>query len=91
MRLDLFLKASRLIPRRSLAQEYCDKNLIRVNGISAKSSKGLAVGDEIEIKRRDKRVVVRIVAIPATKQVSRDAASGLYSVVSETPGNEETF
>lgn len=83
MRLDLFLKVSRLLPRRSLAQEYCDKNLIRVNGVPAKSSKAMTVGDEIEIKRKDKVTVIKIVAIPATKQMSKESAAELYSVVSE--------
>lgn len=91
MRLDLFLKVSRLLPRRSLAQEYYEKNLIRVNGVPAKSSKGMTVGDEIEIRRRDKVVVVKIVTIPATKQMSKEFASGLYSVVSETLQETETF
>jgi ribosomal 50S subunit-recycling heat shock protein len=85
MRLDLFLKVSRLLPRRSVAQEYCEKNLIRVNGVPAKSSKGMTVGDEIEIKRKDKIVVVKIVAIPTTKQMSKESAATLYSIVSEIP------
>ena len=91
MRLDQFLKASRLIPRRSLAQNYCEKNLIRVNGVLAKSSKGLNVDDEIEIRRKDKTLVIRIVAIPANKQVSKELAVKLYSVVSETPQPDEVF
>lgn len=85
MRLDLFLKVSRLLPRRSVAQEYCEKNLIRVNGVPAKSSKGIAAGDEIEIKRKDKVAVIKIVAIPATKQMSKESAVHLYSVVFELP------
>ena len=91
MRLDLFLKASRLLPRRSLAQEYCEKNLIRVNGLPAKSSKGMCVGDEIEIKRKDKIVVIKILTIPATKQVSKETAAELYSVVSETSREDNAF
>ncbi len=91
MRLDMFLKASRLIPRRSLAQEYCEKNLIRVNGMPAKSSKGLNVNDEIEIRRKDKTLVIRIVAVPANKQVSKELAIKLYSIVSETPQPDNFF
>lgn len=87
----MFLKASRLIPRRSLAQEYCEKNLIRVNGMPAKSSKGLNVNDEIEIRRKDKTLVIRIVGVPANKQVSKELAIKLYSIVSETPQPDNFF
>jgi ribosomal 50S subunit-recycling heat shock protein len=54
MRLDLYLKVSRLIPRRSLAQEFCDAGLIKINGAVAKSSKEVKTGDEIEIHRRNR-------------------------------------
>lgn len=83
MRLDLFLKASRLIPRRSLAQEFCDKGLIKVNGTKAKSSKEVKVGDTIEIKRRNRRTTVRILTIPQNKQVSKTAAEELYEILSD--------
>jgi ribosomal 50S subunit-recycling heat shock protein len=91
MRLDLFLKVSRLLPRRSLAQEFCEKNLIRVNGLPAKSSKAMTVGDEIEIKRKDKIVVIKIDVIPTTKQMSKESALELYSVVSERPRENQAF
>ena len=83
MRLDLFLKASRLIPRRSLAQEFCDKGLIKVNGTKAKSSKEVKAGDTIEIKRRNRRTTVRILTIPQNKQVSKTAAEELYEILSD--------
>jgi len=83
MRLDLFLKASRLIPRRSLAQEFCDKSLIKVNDAKAKSSKEVKAGDTIEIKRRNRRTVVRILAVPQSKQVSKAAADDLYEILAD--------
>ncbi len=83
MRLDLFLKASRLIPRRTLAQEFCDKGLIKVNGQKAKSSKEIKAGDEIEIKRRERLTRLRVVAVPEKKQVSREQAAGLFEVTGE--------
>lgn len=90
MRLDLFLKASRLIPRRTLAQEFCDKGLIKVNGQKAKSSKEIRAGDEIEIKRRDRLTRLRVAAVPEKKpekkQVSREQAAALFEVT-----GEETF
>jgi ribosomal 50S subunit-recycling heat shock protein len=83
MRLDLFLKTSRLIIRRSLAQEFCDKGLVSVNDALAKSSKEVKAGDVIEIKRRDRLTKVLVMQLPTTKQVSRDSAGGLYTLVEE--------
>ena len=83
MRLDLFLKTSRLIQRRSLAQEFCDAGLIKVNGAAAKSSKDVAAGDEIEIKRRNRRTTLRINALPASKQVAKAQAGELYEILGD--------
>ena len=83
MRLDLFLKTSRLVPRRSLAQELCDAARISVNGTAAKSSKEIKAGDEIEIRRRGRTTQVVVNNIPATKQVSKQSAHELYRLVSE--------
>jgi ribosomal 50S subunit-recycling heat shock protein len=83
MRLDLFLKVSRLIPRRSLAQEFCDAGLIKVNGLTAKSSKEVKIGDEIEIKRRNRLTKIKVLEIPAKKQVSRQYAADIYEIISE--------
>jgi len=83
MRLDLFLKTSRLIPRRSLAQEFCDAGLIRINGAVAKSSKEVKTGDEIEIKRRDRLLRLKVLEVPAKKQVSKQDAADLFEILSE--------
>ena len=83
MRLDLFLKASRLIPRRTLAQEFCDAGRIKVNGQKAKSSKEIKAGDELEIKRRDRLTVLRVSEVPEKKQVSKQAAAELFEVLRE--------
>lgn len=83
MRLDLFLKASRLIPRRSLAQEFCDKGLVKVNDTKAKSSKEVKAGDTVDIKRRNRKTTVRILTVPQSKQVSKAAAEELYEILSD--------
>ena len=83
MRLDLFLKTSRLIPRRSLAQEFCDAGLIKVNGAAAKSSKEVKTGDEIEIKRRNRITRLKVLEIPSSKQVSKQLAPNLFEVLGE--------
>lgn len=83
MRLDLFLKTSRLIPRRTLAQEFCDAGLIKINGAVAKSSKEVKFGDEIEIKRRNRLTLLKVLEIPAKKQVSKESAASLFEILGE--------
>jgi len=83
MRLDLFLKASRLILRRSLAQDFCDAGRVKVNNLTAKSSREVKLNDEIEIRRPSRLLKVRVLQIPKTKQVARHEAPNLYEVVSE--------
>jgi ribosomal 50S subunit-recycling heat shock protein len=84
MRLDLFLKASRLVLRRSVAQQLCDGGVVSVNEIPSKSAREVRSGDRISIQRRDRKLVVRVVSIPATKQVARADAPSLYEVISDT-------
>jgi len=54
-----------------------------VNGQTAKASKEVKAGDEIEIRRGDKRTVVRVVDIPRSKQVSKNEAGALIEVVED--------
>ncbi len=83
MRLDVFLKLSRLIVRRSLAQKFCDGGFVSVNGSPAKSSKEVKVGNEIEIRRRNRVIRVTVTQVPDKKQVSKAGAEDLYSIVAD--------
>lgn len=83
MRLDLFLKASRLCPRRTMAQKLCEAGLISLNGTRAKSAHAVKVGDELVIRRRDKVIALRVVSVPQRTQVSKEEARGLYEQLSE--------
>jgi ribosomal 50S subunit-recycling heat shock protein len=83
MRLDLFLKASRLCLRRSVAQELCDAGAVSVNGHVAKAGRAIRVGDEITIAKKNRVLTIRVEQIPLVKQVSRADASGLYSIKSD--------
>jgi ribosomal 50S subunit-recycling heat shock protein len=85
MRLDLFLKASRLCSRRTVAQRICEAGRVSVNGNAAKSSHTLKAGDEITIARRDRITTVRVLSLPKTRQTSRKEASTLYELLSERP------
>ncbi|HEX8143868.1 MAG TPA: S4 domain-containing protein [Pyrinomonadaceae bacterium] len=85
MRLDLFLKASRLCPRRSLAQDLCEAGAVLVNGARAKSSRTVHVGDEISLRRRNRLLLIRVQALPLTRQTSKSEAPALYEIVGDTP------
>lgn len=83
MRLDLFLKASRLIARRSVAQKFCDAGLVKVNDLTAKSSREIKLGDEIEVKRGNRQTKIKVLEVPAKKQTSKQDAANLYEILSE--------
>jgi ribosomal 50S subunit-recycling heat shock protein len=83
MRLDLFLKASRLCLRRAVAQELCDAGAVEVNRSPAKSSRAIHTGDEITLRRRHRVTTVRVLSIPTTKQVARHEASSLYEILQD--------
>ena len=76
MRLDKYLKVSRLIKRRTVANEACDGGRITVNGKVAKASYDVKVGDEIAIAFGQRTVRVEVLAVEET--VKKDAASALY-------------
>ena len=82
MRLDKFLKVSRLIKRRTVANEACDSERISVNGRSAKASYDVKTGDLITVMFGSKSVTVRVLEIKDTTKKSE--SSGMYEIVSET-------
>ena len=76
MRLDKYLKVSRLIKRRTVANEACDGGRIQVNGKVAKASYDVKPGDIIEIAFGQRTVRVEVLAVEET--VKKDAAAALY-------------
>lgn len=83
MRLDKFLKVSRLIKRRTVANKVSDQGRIYVNGSIAKPAKQLKEGDIITIVQAQSEVKVKILRVP-NNNVSVQEASTLYEVLSET-------
>jgi ribosomal 50S subunit-recycling heat shock protein len=83
MRLDLFLKASRLCPRRTVAQKICDAGRVSVNGKPAKSAHAVRTGDEISLQTREKLTVVRVIDVPEDRQTSKRDAKSLFETLSE--------
>ena len=82
MRLDKYLKVSRLIKRRSVANDACDATRVMVNGKICKASYQVKLGDLITVTFGNKSVTVRVLAIVETTKKSE--AVGMYEVVSET-------
>lgn len=91
MRLDQFLKASRLVLRRTVAQELCEAGGVLVNNLPARSARAVRIGDEIQLRRGKRILTVRVVAVPAARQTSRSEASDLYEVLSDAalPGSPD--
>ncbi len=76
MRLDKFLKVSRLIKRRTVANEACDAGRVMVNGKAAKASVNVKTGDVIEIEFGTRAVKVEVLDVQET--VKKDEAKELY-------------
>ena len=82
MRLDKFLKVSRLIKRRTVANEACDGERVSVNGKNAKASYDVKIGDMITVTFGTRSVTVKVLEIKDTTKKSE--ASGMYEIISET-------
>lgn len=79
MRLDKFLKVSRLIKRRTVANEACDNGRISVNGRVVKASYDVKVGDRIEISMGTRTVAVEVLEV--SDNVRKDDAAGMYKEI----------
>ncbi len=79
MRIDKFLKVSRLIKRRAVANEACDQGRITVNGKVVKASYDVKENDEIEIKFGERIIKVRVKDIK--EHVLKNDACALYEVI----------
>ena len=79
MRLDKFLKVSRLIKRRTVANEACDNGRISVNGRVVKASYEVKVGDKLEISMGTRTVAVEVLQV--ADNVRKDDATAMYKEV----------
>ena len=82
MRLDKYLKVSRLIKRRTVANEACDSSRVTVNGKLVKPSYDVKIGDSITIAFGTKSVTVKVLDIKETTK--KTEAIGMYEVISES-------
>ncbi len=80
MRLDKYLKVSRIIKRRTVANDACDNAHVTVNGREAKASYDVKVGDVIEITFGERSLKVRVLDV--REHTRKEDAAGLYEVIS---------
>ena len=79
MRLDKYLKVSRLIKRRTVANEACDAGRVSINGNPAKAGAAVKAGDVIEIAFGTKPLKVRVLSVQET--VRKEEAKDMYEVL----------
>lgn len=81
MRLDKFLKLSRLIKRRTVAKDVSDQGRVYLNGREAKASSAVKLGDELTIRYGNRSVTVRVEAL--TESPRKEEASQMYTILRE--------
>ena len=86
MRLDKFLKVSRIIKRRTISKEISESSRVKVNGKIAKPSTKLKIGDEIEIEFGRSILTVKVKELK--EHVLKDDSSMLYEIINETRKEE---
>ena len=84
MRLDKYLKVSRLVKRRTVAAELCQGGHVQINGNTAKPAAEVKPGDTLQIRFGNRVLTVRIVEVPL-KAVPAQLAETLYQLIEERP------
>ena len=81
MRLDKYLKVSRLIKRRTIANEACDAGRVLVNGKTARASCDVKCGDILELQLGIRTIKAEVMAV--NEYANRDTAADLYRIIEE--------
>lgn len=89
VRLDLFLKTSRLVKRRTVAREMCEAGRVLVNGHETKPSKELKQGDRLTLQFATKSIELEVLALPDRKSVQKTDASDHYRIIAEKMSDRE--
>ncbi|MDT0714222.1 RNA-binding S4 domain-containing protein [Staphylococcus epidermidis] len=87
MRLDKYLKVSRLVKRRTLAKEISEQGRVTVNGNVAKASTDIKENDELIIRFGQKLVTVKVTGL--SDHATKENAKGMYDLIKEERINEE--
>jgi ribosomal 50S subunit-recycling heat shock protein len=88
VRLDLFLKTSRLIKRRTLARDMCDNGRVLVNGKEAKPAKEMKQGDIVTLKFSARSIDLEVLGVLAAPS-RKTPPEGHYRIISETRAPKE--
>ncbi|NQX64103.1 RNA-binding S4 domain-containing protein [Paenibacillus qinlingensis] len=87
MRIDKFLKVSRLIKRRTVAKDVSDQGRVWINDRDAKASTHVKVGDELSIQFGQKKVTIRVELL--TESTRKEDAAQMYTLLKEEPLQSE--
>lgn len=82
MRLDKFLKVSRILKRRSVACEACSLDRVKVNGVIAKPGKQVKIGDKLTLRFGSRDVTFKVLFVPEGNVIKGDSEE-LYEVIQE--------
>jgi len=81
MRLDKYLKVARIIKRRTIAREACDKGLVALNGKTAKAGSEVNVGDRLTLDISQPPLEVEVLLV--TEHIKKEDADSLYRLIKE--------
>ncbi|BCX79825.1 RNA-binding S4 domain-containing protein [Campylobacter sp. 19-13652] len=73
MRVDKYLNTVNITKRRAISEDMCKSGVVSINGVVAKASKEVKIGDKITIKFLDKDISYEVLAIPTTKSIPKQA------------------
>jgi ribosomal 50S subunit-recycling heat shock protein len=88
VRIDVFLKQTRLIKRRPLAKELCEEGAVSINGNVVRAGREVSPGDTLELSLRNRRLVVEIVDIPS-RPPSTAHARDFYRIIRDERNEDE--
>ena len=83
MRLDFYLKVTRLVPRRSGAGDLCRDGMVEVNGRPGKAGRQVRPGDRIKVRFLSRVLAVEVLGLPSKKSVSKVEAREFYNLLEE--------
>ncbi|MDR2163901.1 MAG: RNA-binding S4 domain-containing protein [Clostridiales Family XIII bacterium] len=86
MRLDKYLKVSRIIKRRTIAKDACDRQRVLVNGRAAKAGAEVSVGDEITVRFGASELHVRVTGLAG--HTRKEDADSMYEVLATAPRHD---
>ena len=83
VRLDLFLKTTRLVKRRTVAQEMCDAGRVLVNGSPAKPSKEIRPGDSLRLSYTSRTIDIEVLSVPSSSKNVKTPQEELFRITGD--------